>query len=175
MKNEEIICSAKLSYIILLRSLVYTIILLLIFNEYPEIKFFIIFIAIIDIIYTSIKISLTKLEFTEKRIIGKTGILNINMLDAPLNKVNDINIKRTLSERLCGCSTIIISTSTSKYNFMYVKNALEFKDALINEIDNTDTKTNDNNYDKLKQLKQLLDDKVITKEDFEKEKKKLLK
>lgn len=95
--------------------------------EVAIIYLIIIFISLKSLFKTIIDILSTELGLTEKRIIGKRGLIKTISLDAPLNKINDIEINQNLFGKIFRYSTIKISTSSSKYCFRYIKNANEFK------------------------------------------------
>ena len=113
----------------------------------------------------------TKLKIYDDKILGKKGLLNTVNLDSPLNKINDVIIAQG---KIFNYATIIIYTSSNKYFFPYIENAKLFKDTLyfyINKIENTSKESkkveNGNKYENLKTIKALLDDGVISKEEFE--------
>ena len=176
--KEGIIEKANLSFALIIPQSI-----LLIFSyalsEY-DFWLFVMIIVIIDIIWTCIKIKHTELCFTNEKIIGKTGVISTQSLDAPLSKINDIMIKKSLLGRILNYSTVVISTSSSKYHYEYVKDADEFKNKLTKQIELLDSKKDttvieEDKFDKLKKLKELLDTEAITQEEYEKEKEKLLK
>lgn len=132
-----------------------------------------------DCFKTCIMLDTTELCITNKRIIGKHGWLNTSTLDAPLNKINDIIIKQNITGKIFKFSNVIISTSSSKYNFHYIKNAESFKNEFNYIIFNTNKEmteySNEDKYDKLSKIKKLLDENIITEEEFKIEKEKILK
>ncbi len=153
-------------------------------NNMPEFNiiimiclFYILVWSILKIIQVTILKFTTKLEISNQKIIGKKGWLNIVLLDAPLTKINDVMITQSLFGKIFNYSTITINTSSSKYKFYYIENAFDFKNYLTDLIDKKPIKTivSANKYDDLKKIKELLDENIITKEEFEREKKKLLK
>ena len=136
--------------------------------------------SIIDLIKILIYIFSSVLAFTNKRIISKKGLLSIKALDSPIDKINDFNIKQSIFGKIFNYSKVVIKTSSSQYEFDYVKNALKFKNLLVTsdkvqkvEIQDVNNKTI-SKYDELSKLKELLDKNVITQEEFEKKKKELL-
>lgn len=85
-----------------------------------------------------IKYFTTKLEITNRRIKGKTGLINTNELDSPLNKINGIQVKQGLFGKIFKYGTIIITTSSSVFEFDYVTKPNEFKTILNNQIETYD-------------------------------------
>lgn len=141
---------------------------------------FIIVRSILETIKVLIYISTSVLAFTNKRVISKKGLLNVKILDSPIDKINDFDIRQSLFGRIFNYSKVIIKTSSSIYFFDYVKDAAKFKNMLITtdrvqkvEIQENSQNTN-NKYDELDKLKELLDKDIITKEEFDKKKKELL-
>ena len=90
---------------------------------------------IISTIYTLFKIKTTKLSFNDKKIFGKTGIIKIISLESPINKINDIFIKQSLLGLIFNYSTIIVSTSSNRYRFEYIKNSQILRTKLLELID----------------------------------------
>ena len=184
-ENEKIIKKAKLNPIIRLPYLIITIISFIItFNidvsEYqPSFIFFFILsvVMLVQTIRICIILDTTELCFTNSRVIGKVGWLNTITLDSPINKINDIMIIQSLMGKLLNYSTIKICTSSSNYYFKYIENSEEFKNALTDFINKSKTKENvktNDKYGEMLKLKELLDKQIITKDEFEKEKAKLL-
>lgn len=77
----------------------------------------------------------TKLEITNRRIKGKTGLIKTNELDSPLNKINSIQVKQGLCGKIFNYGTIIITTSSSVFEFDYVNKPNQFKTILNNQIE----------------------------------------
>ena len=85
-----------------------------------------------------IKFFTTKLIITNKRISGKTGLINTNELDSPLNKINGIQIKQGLFGKIFNYGTISITTASTVFNFDYISGPFEFKTILNNQIEKYD-------------------------------------
>lgn len=77
----------------------------------------------------------TKLEITNRRIKGKTGLIKTNELDSPLNKINSVQVKQGLCGKIFNYGTIIITTSSSVFEFDYVNKPNQFKTILNNQIE----------------------------------------
>lgn len=136
--------------------------------------------SILEIIKVLIYILTSVLAFTNKRVISKKGLLNIKVLDSPIDKINDFYVKQSIFGRIFNYSKVIIKTSSSIYFFDYVKDAAKFKNMLITtdrvqkvEIQGNNQLSN-SKYDELNKLKELLDNDIITNEEFEKKKKDIL-
>ena len=77
----------------------------------------------------------TKLEITNRRIKGKIGLINTNELDSPLTKLNSVQVKQGLFGKMFNYGTIIITTSSSAFEFDYVTKPNEFKTIINNQIE----------------------------------------
>ena len=94
-----------------------------------------IFIGLIWFPKDLIKYFTTKLEITNRRIKGKTGLINTNELDSPLNKINGIQVKQNVFGKMFNYGTICITTASSVFVFDYINNPNEFKTILNNQIE----------------------------------------
>lgn len=77
----------------------------------------------------------TELGLTNKKIIGKCGVVNTKVMDSPLNKINTISVEQGLGGKILGYGKIVISTSSGGYNFNYIYNADSFRSAVMEQID----------------------------------------
>jgi uncharacterized membrane protein YdbT with pleckstrin-like domain len=85
-----------------------------------------------------IKFFTTKLIITNKRVNGKTGLINTNELDSPLNKINGIQVKQGLFGKILNYGTVSITTASTVFNFDYIDKPNEFKRILNNQIEKYD-------------------------------------
>ena len=97
-----------------------------------------IFIGFIWIVRDLIKFFTTKLIITNKRINGKTGLINTSELDSPLNKINGIQIKQGLFGEIFNYGTVSITTSSTVFHFDYIDKPNDFKIILNNQIEKYD-------------------------------------
>lgn len=77
----------------------------------------------------------TELAFTNKRIVGKIGVVNTKSLDAPLNKVQNVSVSSDLFGKIFNYSTVCITTAGGNLNFAGIKNGDAFKGMLMEQID----------------------------------------
>lgn len=120
---EETIKEAKISVAVLIIKLI--------------IDFFAIAILVgfIWMIKDIIKFFTTKIIITNKRIRGKTGLINTNELDSPLNKINGIQVEQGLFGKLFNYGTISITTSSTVFHFDMISKPQDFKNILNNQIE----------------------------------------
>lgn len=144
--KEETICIAKInSFVLIIPKLIIPIFFMLgliytdFSNENIGTRVFIIYLLIeicscYSLIKTIIDILTTDLGITNIRVIGKRGLFKTISLDAPLKKINDVELHQNLTGKIFKYFTIKISTSSNKYSFRYIKNANELKNKLLNLI-----------------------------------------
>ncbi|MDE6189508.1 MAG: PH domain-containing protein [Clostridia bacterium] len=77
----------------------------------------------------------TDLVLTNKRVVGRTGVLKLHTLDAPLNKIQNVSFSCGLFGRIFGFQTVKISTAADVFGFKGVMKANEFKQAVMNQIE----------------------------------------
>ncbi len=76
-----------------------------------------------------------ELAITNKRVIGKVGVLNTAAMDAPLNKVQNISVAQPFFGKLFNYGTIKIDTAAGSYTYEAIKSADAFKRSLSIQID----------------------------------------
>jgi len=96
----------------------------------PDILLCFFLIGFVTLPINIIKRRTTELAFTNKRLLGKLGVFNIDELDIPLNQVRDIRIKSNLIGKLCGFGTITITMGSRRVPFVAVRHPEKFKKAL---------------------------------------------
>lgn len=123
-RNESIVEEAKLSPVSLVLSWIVGVVfcwLLLI----PTIKAIIRTIAFFN----------TELAFTNKRVIGKTGIINTKAMDAPLNKIQSVSVSSGLFGKVFGYGNVNIHTAAGEYHYDYIRRPDDFKGRLMAQMD----------------------------------------
>lgn len=109
--------------------------LLYFFDIFKWLGILVIICGFIPLILSIIRILTSEFAVTDKRIIGKIGLLGRKAVDLRLNKIDEINVKVTLFGKLFNYSTLCISGSGSDYvhTFIGTKNGDEIK-KIINEV-----------------------------------------
>ena len=123
-KGETIISEAKITVLFLIKKWIIGILfcwLLLI----PTIK------AVI----ATIKFFNIELVVTNKRIVGKVGVINSGALDAPLNKIQNVSTSSGLFGKIFRYGNIVIQTAAGEFRFYGVKHPESFKGIIMNQID----------------------------------------
>ncbi|MDE6764150.1 MAG: PH domain-containing protein [Oscillospiraceae bacterium] len=135
-KEEKIISKGEVSFLPLIPSAVFGAIIL-IFGISAGFGGFIaaLIIDAIIILPKFLGIKNTELGLTNKKVMGKYGIINTKVMDSPLNKVNSVTVEQGLGGKIFGYGKVVISTSSGGYNFNYIKSADSFRSAVMNQID----------------------------------------
>ncbi len=76
-----------------------------------------------------------KIYVTNKRIVGVAGIFCKSTLDAPLNKIQTVAVKRTLLGQLFNFGTIVISTANGKFRLRWIEDINNFKNIILSQLD----------------------------------------
>ena len=75
-----------------------------------------------------------KLVLTDKRLYGKNGILKVQKLSVPVDKVQYVNINQGILGKILGYSDIKINAITGTYVFKKQKNSEEMQNAILNSM-----------------------------------------
>lgn len=77
----------------------------------------------------------TELGLTTKRLIGKTGILKINTMDAPLDKIQNVSTSYGIIDRILGYGKVQINTAAGVFVFPFVDAPENYKSKVMNQIE----------------------------------------
>ncbi len=94
---------------------------------------FLIVVGVVMVLNKVLDVMCTHLGFSEKRLIGKTGILNTKSIDAPLNKVDNISVTKGLFGLIFNYRSLKINTGAGTYEFHYIVDGDEFKRKLLDQ------------------------------------------
>ncbi len=97
--------------------------------------FWLLLIPLIKAIIATIKFLNVELAITNKRVVGKIGVLNTQALDAPLNKIQNVGEKQPFFGKIFNFSTITINTAAGEYVFNGIKSGAQFKGMIMAQID----------------------------------------
>ena len=134
--GEQVVAKAEVSMIAIVPSVVEAIILFIVgipFKNFMTAIF--ILAAILVVIIGFLKVKSVELGVTNKKIIGKTGVIIANSLDTYLEKIDNFSISETLGGKIFGYSTIMICTTSAKLRFTGIKDAMQFKNTVMDCID----------------------------------------
>jgi uncharacterized membrane protein YdbT with pleckstrin-like domain len=120
---------------------------------------------------------------TNRRMIQQIGILNKRSMDAPLDKINNVEHWQTLWGRLFNYGDVEIDTASEHgaTRFKDISHPLEFKNAIVGATEAYRSRrfapaapVAPSGAERLRELKALLDDGLISQEEFEVKRRRLL-
>ncbi|HWM92778.1 MAG TPA: PH domain-containing protein [Thermoanaerobaculia bacterium] len=123
---------------------------------------------------------------TNRRMIQQTGVFNKRSMDAPLDKVNNVEHWQTLWGRLLGYGDVEIDTASEHgaTRFSNIARPLELKSAIVAASEAyrshrfapaaAPAAALPSGAERMRQLKSLLDDGLISPEEFEAKRRRLL-
>ncbi|HEV8577600.1 MAG TPA: PH domain-containing protein [Thermoanaerobaculia bacterium] len=121
---------------------------------------------------------------TNHRVLRNTGILNRQSMDSRLDKINNIEHRQTLWGRLLGFGDVEIDTASEHGMAVYrnVSRPLEFKRAIAAAAEQyraagragLAVPAGPSGAERMRQLKALLDDGLISRDEFEEKRKRVL-
>jgi uncharacterized membrane protein YdbT with pleckstrin-like domain len=122
---------------------------------------------------------------TNRRMIQQIGVFHKRSMDAPLDKVNNVEHWQTLWGRILGYGDVEIDTASEHgaTRFRDIAKPLEFKSAIVGTAEAyrshrfapvSAAQAGPSGAERLRQLKGLLDDGLISQEEFEAKRKRLM-
>lgn len=123
-KNEELILESKKAGICLLGVWLKGILLC-----------WLLFIPTIKAIIKTIAFKKATIGLTNKRLVGRVGIINTVSLDCPIEKVQNVNVQSGFFGKIFKYGTVEIVTAGNSFFVMGVKNVESFKSAIMNQIE----------------------------------------
>jgi len=76
----------------------------------------------------------TVVAFTNRKVMCKTGLINTQKMDSPLNQVNNVSVASGLFGKIFGYGNITITTAAGTHAFRSIKAPEEFRKALTEQI-----------------------------------------
>jgi len=74
----------------------------------------------------------SKLVLTDKRLYGKTGIIRVQTLTSPIQKIQTVNVEKSIMGKIFGYSDITINCITGIYVFKRQIDAEKMQNAILN-------------------------------------------
>lgn len=136
-KGEQVIQRAEISKINLIVNAVLAGILFLVCLNLDDSSMTAVglIVAVVLVVKPLIDIFTTELAITNKRVVGKTGLLNTHTMDSPISKVQNIAVSQKLAGKLFNYSTLAITTAAASYKYHNIANAEQFKQVLSEQIE----------------------------------------
>ncbi|MCR5532221.1 MAG: PH domain-containing protein [Lachnospiraceae bacterium] len=121
-RNEEIVLEAKVHWACLIMPIICSLFI----------------IGIPSLISRLIAMKTTELSLSNKRLVGKYGLINTKQMDSPLNKINSVSVASGLFGKIFGYATITVNTASTIYDFKYIANAENVKHNIMEEMEKFD-------------------------------------
>ncbi len=81
-----------------------------------------------------IKLLTSTISLSDKKLMGKSGLIKTKTLDVKLDQISSLSVERKLGGRILGYGTIIVKTSSDVSRFDFVNRAEDYKHTIFNEI-----------------------------------------
>lgn len=197
-EREKIILTARQHWLRLFRNIVIEIILITIFFSltviaafnlsdnlrYLSIAVMVGFIFILFPVFSMIRdiLQWTNRQYivTNRRVIQIAGVMNKNVTDSSLEKVNDVKMVQSALGRILNYGDIEILTASElgTNTFRQIARPIRFKQAMINSKERLDHSQNDTDQESAASLIQKLDQLrqagILTEDEFQNKKSELL-
>ena len=88
--------------------------------------------------YFGLPISFTKYSMSEDRLFVETGLLNLSQDEVRLYRILDLQLKRSLGQRIFGVGSIIVSSSDKSlgtFEIKNIKNSANVKEMLSVQVE----------------------------------------
>ena len=88
--------------------------------------------------YFGLPISFTKYSMSEDRLFVETGLLNLEQNEVRLYRILDLQLKRSIGQRIFGVGSIIVSSSDKSlgtFEIRNVKNSANVKEMLSVQVE----------------------------------------
>ena len=128
-KNESIVRKADISVVALVPMILLAVVLLMLLQVIGLV------LAVLLIVAQVFELKSTMLMLTNRRLLGKMGIVGTKDIDVPLNKINTISVEKRLMGQIFGYAHVIVGTSSGQYDVKHVKDADTFRNTVMEEID----------------------------------------
>lgn len=144
--GEEVILKARKNPLALFGSVLVMLILVALgivyylyipMEDFRSIGFVLVAVGVLKLLINIIQFCAMTLVITNKRVIGKVGILKIRILDYPIDKVNAVETKSTFWGSIFHFQTVSLVSGNDKSHiqFMGISNANEFKNTVTDAIE----------------------------------------
>ncbi len=137
-QNEKMIMKAKISYLPMFFVLVLTIVAAVVVAKLQapgEVTAYVLIVGGILIFFSYLRSASVELAVTDKKIIGKRGVLFPRSMDAYLEKVDNISVSNSLLGTIFGYATVEIATNSAHLRFPLVKKSMTFKHKVMDCIE----------------------------------------
>ena len=104
-------------------------------NVKPILLIIAIVVAVVMAAIPIIKLLCIQMVVTDKKLIGKYGVIYVHALDTYLEKIDNFTIEETVLGRIFRYNTITVGTTSNTMKFKYIANARAFKNKVMDCYD----------------------------------------
>lgn len=151
----------------------------------PIIIWFVIFILFITLLIIKHNAKKCSLELNQDGILGqKKKLFSKESLNMPYEKIDSVYLRNSIIDKIISGQTIVINSASSRVKFLCIANAQEFVDKTLEELkkykesvaaakEKAPASSESDAMDALLKLKSLLDQGLISQEEFEEKRRSL--
>ena len=85
------------------------------------------------------------LILTNKRVFGKCGLISTTQMQSPLNKIDSVSYSNGLVGKLIGYGTVKIATTSSTFNFRFIRDGQTFYNDIFNQLEASEVESRNKN------------------------------
>ncbi len=105
---------------------------------------FLVIVALLTFIYALLLKKFLLLTVTNHRIFFRSGLIKVDTVQVRLDRVESVEIQRTLTGQLLGYGTVVLTGTGSRYSYIpYLANAAELRNVIDDLLYQRDKKTSD--------------------------------
>jgi uncharacterized membrane protein YdbT with pleckstrin-like domain len=135
MSGESVISRAQIHWMIFLRAIVWTVVGVILALFAPFLGALVLFGALVVAGVAFVERSTTELAVTNRRVIGKRGIVSRQSVEVLLSKVEGLTVDQGILGRMFGFGTIKVGGSSTAVPFGNIVAPLEFRNAVQGQIE----------------------------------------
>lgn len=134
VKGEKIVAQAEISPAIYWQSLAVLLFSFLVASQIIQLGVLFAVVALLMFAYVTVKKNILMCALTNKRILARYGILQVDVVDIRFSKIESIELERMLPGYILGYANLIVMGTGQRYIVIpYVRNAREIRRA-YNEL-----------------------------------------
>ena len=146
MTNEKVVLEAKYSFILFAPSVAVLVLAILFFavslkdgfgEAFQSFVIWAVIAALLSIrgfLYNKFN----EFAVTDKKVIGKSGIIKTNELSSPLKQIQNVQVKSGFFGKIFKYGTVIITTTSGVYAFNYINKPTDFRNMIMSQIEKTE-------------------------------------
>ena len=135
MNGEHIVSRAQVHWMVFLRAIVWALVGVVLALFAPFLGGLVLFGSLIVAGIALIERSTTELAVTNRRVIGKRGIVSRQSVEVLLNKVEGLSVDQGILGRMFGFGTIKVGGTSTAVPFGNIVSPLDFRNAVQGQIE----------------------------------------